>query len=177
MELVWKCSAQCPGLAVHSRRMGQCKNYPNTTRFLHEMRRAAHGQGRMTTALGTVLVTPITRCASLFRYSPPDPKIRHVDPGDLPRTGGAPMSLTYRNNRRRSGFSREELQLDLRLNHRRLHRKDAREKTGDLHVVHALGREVDPREGLDDLVEQVLLGHARDLLVEGEALHDVAHVL
>ena len=33
------------------------------------------------------------------------------------------------------------------------------------------------RERLDDLVEQILLGHARDLLVEGEPLHDVADVL
>ena len=32
-------------------------------------------------------------------------------------------------------------------------------------------------EGLDDLVEQVLLRHARDLLIEREALHDLADVL
>ena len=43
-------------------------------------------------------------------------------------------------------------------------------------VVHALGGEVDGREPPDHLVEQVLFGHARDLLVEGEPLHDAAHV-
>ena len=51
------------------------------------------------------------------------------------------------------------------------------EDVAHLDVVHALGREVDGGERLDDLVEQVLFGHARDLLVEREPLHDVADVL
>ena len=46
-----------------------------------------------------------------------------------------------------------------------------------LHVVDALGREVDVRELLDDLVEQVPLVHARDVLVEPEALHDLEDVV
>ncbi len=50
------------------------------------------------------------------------------------------------------------------------------EDVAHLHVVDPLGREIDRGECLDDLVEQVLLGHARDLLVEREPLHDVAHV-
>ena len=50
------------------------------------------------------------------------------------------------------------------------------EHVAHLHVVHALGREVDAREPLDDLEQQVLLVHARDLHIEREALHDLAHV-
>ncbi len=50
------------------------------------------------------------------------------------------------------------------------------EDVAHLDVVHARRGEVDGGEGLDDLVEQVLLGHAGDLLVEGELLHDVADV-
>ena len=46
-----------------------------------------------------------------------------------------------------------------------------------LHVVDAFGREVDVRELLDDLVEEVPLVHARDLLVEPEALHDLEDVV
>ena len=38
------------------------------------------------------------------------------------------------------------------------------------------GRQIDRGERLDDLVQQVLLGHARDLLIEREALHDLADV-
>ena len=45
------------------------------------------------------------------------------------------------------------------------------------HVVDALRREVDVRELLDDLVEQVPLVHARDVLVEPEALHDLEDVV
>ena len=50
------------------------------------------------------------------------------------------------------------------------------EDVAHLHVVHALRGQIDRGEALDHLVEQVLLGHARDLRVEGEPLHDVAHV-
>ena len=50
------------------------------------------------------------------------------------------------------------------------------EDVAHLDVVHAVGREIDRGERLDDLVEQVLLGHPRDLLVEGEPLHDGADV-
>ena len=50
------------------------------------------------------------------------------------------------------------------------------EDVAHLDVVHPLRREVDPGETLHHLVEQVLLRHARDLPVEGEALHDLAHV-
>ena len=50
------------------------------------------------------------------------------------------------------------------------------EDVAHLHVVHAIRGEVDGGERLDDLVEQVLLGHARDLRVEGEPLHDLADV-
>ena len=45
-----------------------------------------------------------------------------------------------------------------------------------LHVVDALGREVDVGELLDDLVEQVPLVHARDVLIEPEALNDLPDV-
>ena len=38
------------------------------------------------------------------------------------------------------------------------------------------GREVDRGELLDDLVQEVLLGHAGDLLIEREPLHDLADV-
>jgi hypothetical protein len=38
-------------------------------------------------------------------------------------------------------------------------------------------RKVDPGESLDDLVKQVFLRHAGDLLVEREPFHDVADVL
>ena len=50
------------------------------------------------------------------------------------------------------------------------------EDVAHLHVVHPLRREVDPGEALHHLVEQVLLLHAGDLPVEGETLHDLAHV-
>jgi len=40
----------------------------------------------------------------------------------------------------------------------------------------ALGGEVHGRELLDHLVQQVFLRQARDLLIEGEALHDLADV-
>jgi len=45
-----------------------------------------------------------------------------------------------------------------------------------LHVIDAFRGKVHSCERLDDLVEQVLLGHARDLLVEREPLHDAAPV-
>jgi hypothetical protein len=51
------------------------------------------------------------------------------------------------------------------------------EDVSHLHVIHVLGREVDSGEGFDDFVEEVLLSHARDLLVKREPFHDVAHVL
>jgi hypothetical protein len=51
------------------------------------------------------------------------------------------------------------------------------EDVSHLHVVHTVRREVYSGESLDDLVEQVLLRHARDLLIKGKAIHDVAHVL
>ena len=46
-----------------------------------------------------------------------------------------------------------------------------------LHVVDALQREVGASEALDDLVQQVPLVHARDMLVETEALHDLEDVV
>ena len=46
-----------------------------------------------------------------------------------------------------------------------------------LYVVYASGREVDAGESLDDLIEQVPLVHARDLLVEPESLHDFKDVV
>ena len=58
-------------------------------------------------------------------------------------------------------------------------RPDADELLEDiahLHIVHPFRREVDSGEALHHLVEQVLLLHAGDLPVEGEALHDLAHV-
>ena len=52
------------------------------------------------------------------------------------------------------------------------------EDVAHLDVVHARqARGRSRRERLDDLVEQVLLRHAGDLLVEREALHDLADVL
>lgn len=50
------------------------------------------------------------------------------------------------------------------------------EHVAHLHVVHVAGGQIELRERLDDLVEQVLLGHARDLLIEREPLHDAADV-
>ena len=50
------------------------------------------------------------------------------------------------------------------------------EHISHLHVVDARRREVDPGEALDDLIEQVSFVHARDMLVEPEALHDVKDV-
>ena len=41
-----------------------------------------------------------------------------------------------------------------------------------LHVVHAVGREIDGGELFDDEIEQVLLGHLRNLNVEPEPFHD-----
>lgn len=52
------------------------------------------------------------------------------------------------------------------------------EGVAHLDVVDPLCREVDLRlaEGLHDLEEQVLLGHAGDVRVEAEAVDDVPHV-
>ena len=50
------------------------------------------------------------------------------------------------------------------------------ENVTHLDVVNVFGREVHSREFLDHLIEQVLLRHAHDLLVEGESLHDLANV-
>ena len=46
------------------------------------------------------------------------------------------------------------------------------EDVAHLDVVHAVGREVDGGECFDDEVEQIFLGHLRDLHVEAEALGD-----
>jgi len=62
----------------------------------------------------------------------------------------------------------------------RLFRTDPDELLEDvahLDVVDATRRQIDRGELLDDFVQQVLLGHARDLLIEGQALHDFANVL
>ena len=45
-----------------------------------------------------------------------------------------------------------------------------------LHVVDALRREVHVGERLHDLEQQVPLVHARDVILEPEALHDLAHI-
>jgi hypothetical protein len=45
-----------------------------------------------------------------------------------------------------------------------------------LDVAHAVRGQVDRGELLDDLVEEVLLRHARDLLIEREPLHDLADI-
>ena len=50
------------------------------------------------------------------------------------------------------------------------------EDVAHLDVVDPIGGEVDARKGLDDLIEQVLLVHAGDLLVEREPLHDLADI-
>ena len=50
------------------------------------------------------------------------------------------------------------------------------EDVAHLDVVDPIGGEIDARKGLDDLIEQVLLVHAGDLLVEREPLHDLAHI-
>ena len=46
-----------------------------------------------------------------------------------------------------------------------------------LDVVHAVGRQIDRGELLDDLIEQVFLRHTGDLLIEGKPLHDFPDVL
>ena len=51
------------------------------------------------------------------------------------------------------------------------------EDVAHLHVVDALGREIDVGEGLDHFIEQILLRHSRDLLIEREPLHDLTNVL
>ena len=50
------------------------------------------------------------------------------------------------------------------------------EDVAHLHIVDLSGGEIDLREGFDDLVEEILLRHPGDLLVEPEALHDAAYV-
>ncbi len=50
------------------------------------------------------------------------------------------------------------------------------EHIAHLNVVHTLRREIDLRECLDDFIKQILLRHPRYLLIEGESIHDVAHV-
>ena len=46
------------------------------------------------------------------------------------------------------------------------------EDVAHLHVVDLRGGEIDLRKRFDDQVEQILLGHPGDLLVEVEPLHD-----
>ena len=92
---------------------------------------------------------------------------------------------------RREVLLRREQQIDHELDHLargevlpgllvRLLRADPDQLLEDvahLDVVHARrARGRSAAERLDDLVEQVLLGHAGDLLVEREPLHDGAHV-
>ena len=51
------------------------------------------------------------------------------------------------------------------------------EDVAHLDVVNLLHAKVYLRKRLDDLIKQVLFGHARDLLIEREPFHDVADVL
>lgn len=50
------------------------------------------------------------------------------------------------------------------------------EDVAHLHIVDPLRGEVDPFKGFDDLKEQILPRHDRNLLIELEALHDLPHV-